>query len=149
MPPNTAICRQRDTALPCPQADFSSQEVAWLYLHFQSGHGRQAGSLCPWPGSLLMALSCFLCLLLLPQRGGGSGGTCWSCSPHALGTPAFRGTVSAPAAEASSAASFWVTTGLLLPFWPNHPVPVDTSHGLWSSFCSHRDDGTTGCLHHP
>lgn len=38
---------------------------------------------------------------------------------------------------------------LLLAFWPKNPVPVDTSHSPWSSSCSHRDDATTGCLHHP
>lgn len=95
-----------------------------------------------------MALSCFLCLPL-PGRGGVSGGTCWSCSPYALDTPAFRCTIRAPAAETSSAAHFWVSIGLLLAFWPKHPVPLDTSHSLQPSFCSHRDNATTGCLHHP
>ena len=115
--------------LPCWAANFSSQEISWLYLYFQSGHGRKAGRFCSiaWQSTddpLLLPLPC-------PARvKWGLWRHVWVLSPYALGTLAFRCTIRAPAAEASSAACFWVSTDLLLAFWPKHPVPVDTNQSL-------------------
>lgn len=72
---------------------------------------------CKSPGGPLL-----LPLPALPGRGGGSGGT----TEHSSLQMHHRGL----AAEASSAACFSVSTDLLLAFWPQHPVPVETSHSL-------------------